>query len=430
VLLGGSAGVWTLSGADGAPATVQASGASAARAAAAAKTQPKAEAKTGTTSKHTSTSPTKTRVDAATTTATRPALAPVAATEASVTEATATEAAPASPDTATATATSVASSTTQSARVDALAPLTGHVRIMPLGDSITYGIGSSTRNGYRADLAARLAAAGVDVDFVGTQRNGTGDADHEGHPGWRIDEVRNWIDDWMAAAQPDVVLLNIGTNDYVQNFDPELAPARLSDLIDRILVTSPTTRVVVARLLVSIGEKRARGIAAFDAAVPGIVAAKGPRVTVADMSRVPNRNTVDGLHPNDLGYRQMSYQWFEALRPVLGGRAWPAPANPFPLPAVRLARSSATVAQGRAVTLTAQLSGVLTSTDLGRVPVKLMYKRVGTSRWVAVRSGLTAANGKVAFRQQLTRTGQFTVRVSAGRAAGRQSLAVRVAAVS
>src|SRR4051812_26725485 len=35
------------------------------------------------------------------------------------------------------------------------------VRIMPLGDSITMGIGTATLDSYRRDLYARLTAAGV-----------------------------------------------------------------------------------------------------------------------------------------------------------------------------------------------------------------------------------------------------------------------------
>ena len=66
------------------------------------------------------------------------------------------------------------------------------LRLMPLGDSITWGVGSSTGNSYRSALWNELASEGHALDFVGSQRNGTmSDPDNEGHSGWRIE--RQWI---------------------------------------------------------------------------------------------------------------------------------------------------------------------------------------------------------------------------------------------
>jgi lysophospholipase L1-like esterase len=202
----------------------------------------------------------------------------------------------------------------------ALTPVPEQPRIMMLGDSITYGIGSASRTGYRTGLGARLAEVGVEYDFVGSQHSGRGegDLDHEGHPGWRIDEIAENIDGWMAAIRPDVVLLDIGTNDYVQAYRTGRAPQRLAGLIDAILQASPTVRVVVAKLLVCGGADRAAGITELNAAIPGIAAAAGPRVSVADMSDIATTHTVDGLHPDDTGYRMMARRWFTALKPVLG----------------------------------------------------------------------------------------------------------------
>jgi lysophospholipase L1-like esterase len=203
--------------------------------------------------------------------------------------------------------------------VPPLTPVPERPRIMALGDSITYGIGSTSRTGYRTALGARLTAAGVQYDLVGSQHSGSGagDLDHEGHPGWRVDQVADRVDGWLAAARPDVVLLDIGTNDYVQAYRTGRAPKRLARLIDAILAASPTVRVVVAKLLVCIGADRAAGITALNAAIPDIAAEAGPRVTVADMSGISTDDTVDGLHPDDFGYRQMAALWFDALRPVL-----------------------------------------------------------------------------------------------------------------
>jgi hypothetical protein len=55
--------------------------------------------------------------------------------------------------------------------------LWAQITIMPLGDSITLGIGPSDStedlNGYRRELWTLLTSSGYDVDFVGSSSNGT-----------------------------------------------------------------------------------------------------------------------------------------------------------------------------------------------------------------------------------------------------------------
>ena len=51
-------------------------------------------------------------------------------------------------------------------------PISGKVRIMPLGDSIT--VGYPELNGYRTPLYQDLIDHNFNVNFVGSQNNGTG----------------------------------------------------------------------------------------------------------------------------------------------------------------------------------------------------------------------------------------------------------------
>jgi lysophospholipase L1-like esterase len=90
------------------------------------------------------------------------------------------------------------------------------LRVMPLGDSITWGVGSSSGNGYRGPLWNELAADGHPLDFVGTVRNGPmSDPDNEGHSGYRINEIAALADASLTRYRPNVVTLHIGTNDLI-----------------------------------------------------------------------------------------------------------------------------------------------------------------------------------------------------------------------
>lgn len=207
------------------------------------------------------------------------------------------------------------------------------VRVMPLGDSITYGVGSSTAVGYRRDLWLRLRAVGVQVDFVGSLRNGyLTDNNHEGHIGYRIDQIDARVSSWLATYQPDVVLLHIGTNDIGQNYDLANAPRRLSVLIDRILARRPGVRIFVAQL-VRQRDNNPRWTAYVNA-IPGVVAVKGANVQLVPQHLVGGAagDLVDQAHPSNCGYAKMSYVWYYVLgRSPLNttGRPWPTGYYPF-----------------------------------------------------------------------------------------------------
>jgi lysophospholipase L1-like esterase len=197
------------------------------------------------------------------------------------------------------------------------------MKIMPLGDSITYGDKSTNDEGYHSPLYLRLVnEAGYAPDFVGSQTTGViveADHNHEGHKGYQIDQIQAGIDGWMATYQPDVVLLHIGTNDMYRNYQVATAPDRLGALIDQILAKKPTTQVLVSKLIPSADAATQTRIDAYNAAIPGIVASKGPRVHLVDMAGITTADLFDLLHPTDLGYAKMSDRWYPVLTSVLGG---------------------------------------------------------------------------------------------------------------
>ncbi|MFI9201842.1 GDSL-type esterase/lipase family protein, partial [Streptomyces sp. NPDC053048] len=191
------------------------------------------------------------------------------------------------------------------------------LRVMPLGDSITYGDGSSHGGGYRADLWTRLAPHTDRLDFVGSRRDGRmADPDHEGHWGWKIGGLSANVDQWLPAAKPNVVLLHIGTNDMNENQQVDEAPRRLGELIDKITSIAPGVTVLVSSLVPSSDAGTQKRIERFNAAVPRLVSeqqGKGRHVGYVDMSEVTTRDLNDDLHPKDSGYVKMADAFSNAV---------------------------------------------------------------------------------------------------------------------
>lgn len=197
-------------------------------------------------------------------------------------------------------------------------------KIMPLGDSITYGQGSSAGGGYRLPLWNELKARGATVDFVGSQQNGPPgfDRDNEGHPGWKINQITENVVSWLLTYQPQIVLLHIGTNDFIKNDSPAQAPARLSHLIDLITATLPGVQVIVAQIIPLPRSARLNAeVETYNATIPGIVRSKiatGKHIRYIDMYHiVPPGLLSDQIHPNDAAYALMAQAWLPALLPLL-----------------------------------------------------------------------------------------------------------------
>ena len=96
------------------------------------------------------------------------------------------------------------------------------LRILPLGDSITRGTGGFWS--YRRDFAALLDADSCRYTMTGTEFGppsgapgaGDFDRDHEGHGGFRTDQILAALPAWLPGNTPDWVLLHLGTNDVLQ----------------------------------------------------------------------------------------------------------------------------------------------------------------------------------------------------------------------
>ncbi|KAL2133066.1 hypothetical protein VTI74DRAFT_2970 [Chaetomium olivicolor] len=198
------------------------------------------------------------------------------------------------------------------------------LRILPLGASITYGVGSSTGNGYRGPLRDQLTAAGNPVNMVGSRQAGTmRDNDVEGWPGLRIEQVYAKAvlgGSVVAWWKPNVVLINAGTNDAAQGWNVSSAGERMETMVRGVWEASPRAVVVLSTLLVNKRDRSEGNVKLvnreFRELAKRLREAEGRRLVMVDMHSPDGPglgDLVDGTHPGDMGYRKMANLWFKGL---------------------------------------------------------------------------------------------------------------------
>lgn len=198
------------------------------------------------------------------------------------------------------------------------------VRLMPLGDSITQA--DAEHDSYRRPLWQLLAAQGHSVDFVGSQSGNQGggsphddfDRDHEGHWGWRADEVLARIGRWAEEARADVVLIHLGSNDVFQNQSPASTIDELGQIIDRLRAVNPAVRILLAQLIPVADPGQHQRIERLNPEIAhlaeGKTTASSPVLLVDQFKGFDVADdTYDGVHPDLSGEVKMAERWFSAL---------------------------------------------------------------------------------------------------------------------
>jgi hypothetical protein len=198
-------------------------------------------------------------------------------------------------------------------------------KILPLGDSITYGLGTADNSAYRVDLFSKAVAAGQHITYVGSLMAGPSMVDgmpfprnNEGHSGWTIDQVAGLIPTPALMDNPDIILLFVGTNDMYMG-SPGTAPQRLGSLIDKIFAVSDRPLLVVAQIT-PLGSGSS-AVMTYNAAIPAIIQARamaGKHIAMVDMfTGFSTSWLADGVHPNAMGNSHMADVWYAAIKDVL-----------------------------------------------------------------------------------------------------------------
>ncbi|MBA4311188.1 MAG: hypothetical protein C0417_01020 [Chlorobiaceae bacterium] len=226
------------------------------------------------------------------------------------------------------------------------------VKIMPLGNSITY---LDWQGGYRRLLKDSLVLGGFSTDFVGSNNYGQAnwanpDYEHEGYGSATIMRAAGTsyphietATGRMTTYQPEIVIVELGTNDlYSGGRTPAMFRDDMRKLLDTIWSVNPSIKIVLNTIPPpdTIGHANFVplwfNVIATNALFPALVSekvAEGKTIVLADVyaSFMPPESVkayiLDGVHPSYDGwnghpvggYRRMAKAIYPSVKSLIDG---------------------------------------------------------------------------------------------------------------
>lgn len=289
------------------------------------------------------------------------------------------------------------------------------IKIMSIGDSITDGYG--TDGSYRKFLYKNLTDSGYNIDMVGpnwswgdttytdpdTSETFTYDPAHCGYSGYSIKDYsgRNGIletiqnGNYLSQYTPDIVILQIGTNDVIDNHEIDSAGERLEVLADYILENISSDSSLFITTIPNLDPNRSdvyswfgnyrhsadwqtnysdeevtvnvqKAVDNYNSQVKALVEKKQAsgvsNIYFGNVNSAVTDVTTqlkDGVHPNDTGYKLMGNYWSDQISSYLSGED-PKPTEPVTQPTEATTEATTTSAEPQTTTTT--ITSVTTQT--------------------------------------------------------------------
>lgn len=204
------------------------------------------------------------------------------------------------------------------------------IKIAPYGNSITQA--ANNRQSYRYPLWKKLIDKNISFDFVGSMKTNFGgdpsrpdykgkafDKDHEGHWGWRADEILNTMGSWLTQYTPDMVLFHIGTNDCIQGQNNNTTQNEITQIIAKLRNDNPKVVIFLATLIPCNASANASNLVKDlnnkIKTMPGQLSTQqSPVILVDQFTGIDaSKDLYDGIHPGESGEEKMAQKWFDAI---------------------------------------------------------------------------------------------------------------------
>lgn len=171
-----------------------------------------------------------------------------------------------------------------------------------------------------------LVQLGFAVNMVGSVRLGDFvDNDVEAYGGKKITEMQQYAENIVPQTLPNVFVINLGTNNLLQNTDTEKVGEQMEDMINYLLIASNQSTVVLSTMLTNKVPDMEPKVLDMNQQYRDIMKnfeADGKPVVLAEMhpseggSGVPTENDIgpDGSHPTVTGYEMMGHIFVRAIQ--------------------------------------------------------------------------------------------------------------------
>ena len=171
-----------------------------------------------------------------------------------------------------------------------------------------------------------LRNGGYNVDFVGSTTDPTFtafvfDQDHDGYSGHTTARLASDMDRILAISAPDIVLLDIGTNDVLQQVPMNDRMRNIDRIVSKLRQKNPNVRILIAQISPTADTFRNANSGLVEYNEKVLAYAQGA-TTLASPIVVVDMNTgwstaqftqADGIHPNNQGESQLAQRWTNAL---------------------------------------------------------------------------------------------------------------------
>jgi lysophospholipase L1-like esterase len=223
-------------------------------------------------------------------------------------------------------------------------------KILCLGNSITNG--TSKYNSYRRDLWKMLHDDNYNFDFIGSwskhhwggeMPDADFDMDHDGHSGWTFPQIlkapdwdssRGNLYQWTKTYAPDIVLIELGTNDVFQCVSVQESMNAFATATKLLRQKNKNVKIFVAQIP-PLGKQWAPQMLCHDSIsyaqrilnyndtiarfAKQLTTKASPVIVVDQYTGVnPATDMYDDIHPNDKGELEMAKRWFAAIKQYVG----------------------------------------------------------------------------------------------------------------